>query len=725
MHTLSMRFAQVDVGARASITDIQPTPMKPWGDVEPFRHDYVDTPLNVATNEHNHNILNGSMVEMPDNAETDYTWGFWSDEMSDENGEFQEPPTLDMYFDSPRRSRGFTFYFYPHTDDYASAVRITWFDSWSDTDIIKSEVYMLDSVTSVVDEPITAWERVKLEFLSTNIPLRYVKMYALDFGVTRDIDDPEISSVRILEEIDPTVESLSVNTMNAVIRTRNSIFSPITSPEFDNMMMTRQMLTVRRDGILFGRFFLDRWIDNYQDGIEFDISSIDAVGVMDSYRFMGGLYVNEPITKILDALFRITFPSGTIKYILDPLFADETVSGWIPITTCATALQHICFAINATADTARVGDVRIYPRETDIKSDGNPQTDDLQPFISISDIQSYLPPTYYPTNEPNYTTLDGTLNEFPNDTSGYNLGWCSQSMSDENGLFAVPPKLTVTFGTNHNMDNLVFDFGAFEKEYMKKMRLVFYDEYDNVISDEIYEFTRNPAIAEGYVRGYRKFELEVLETSAPFRYAKIMSIDYGKSYYIPLIEQYRRGRDTPADFVSGVNVTSHNYVPSDEIVQAHNGILPLGRNTITFPEPMYGLTIDGGTIIEAHANYAVINVTTQGDVLVSGKRYVDNKRIHGVHKELVSGEAENVKNYEHYTLVGPERGNMLAHELFSHYSNPIITENDIRLGDKEIGYIAQVETRGRDIIGVITRLDINLRADTSIMTLVGNVKGGV
>ena len=723
MHTLSMRFIQVDPGARADITDISSSPLRPWGSFEPFHNDYPDEPPNVATLEWNHTILDGSAQEFPDNPEPD-VFGFWSGAMSGADGLFENPPTLDMFFGSQRRSRGFTFYFYPHTDDYASMVRITWYSSHDDEDVIQSSIYELNYNLAAAHESVGGWRRVKFEFLSTNIPFRYIKLYGINFGISGDLSDREISSARILEEIDPTSESLSVNTMNAIIRTRNSIFSPITSPDYDDMMMARQMLEMRRDGILFGKFFLDPkgWADPHQDGIEFELFSGDAIGVMDSCRFMGGMYVDEPVTSILDEIFGIVFPTGTIKYVLDPAFEGELINGWIPIVTCAAALQHICFALNATADTARIGDVYIYPREVDVKSDGIPQTDDMQPFIDIVDIQSYEPPHYYPTNEPGYVTLDGILGEFLDNVSDHNLGWCSASMSNENGLFTTPPRLTVTFSTSHNMESMAFDFGPYENEFMSRMRIVFYNGYDEVISNEVYEFTQSPGVVEGNVRGYRKFEIEVLETSAPFRYAKIMSIDYGKSYYVPLSEQYRRGRDTPADFVSSVNVTSHNFVPSSEVVTAHNGILSLGINPITFTEPLYDLTIEGGIIIEAHANHAVINVTTQGDVIVSGRRYIDNMRIHSIRREFISSEAENAKNYEYYTIVSPDRGDMIAQELFAYHSSPVITESDVRLGAKEIGYIAQVETRGRGVVGVITRLDItNLRSDVAIMEVRGHV----
>ena len=573
----------------------------------------------------------------------------------------------------------------------------------------------------VVNETVAGWRYIAIEFMASSVPGRFVKMWAADFGVTRLIEDTEISGLRITEEVDPTVESLSVNMMYGKIRSRESMFSPITSPDFDDMMMHYQPLTVTRNGVLFGTFFLTEWTDPYQNGIEFDIEAMDATGVLDLYPFMGDIYIDKPIREVLDELFDIAFPTGLITYQLDPVFEGETISGWIPAGTCGLAFQHIMFSLNATADTARTGHVWIYPREMDIKRDSTPTTNDKQPFVDIENLKSYARPFYYITNEHNYPLLDEIVHELPDDTSTINTGWCSESMSYYSGAFGAPPTVNITFATNHILEALTFDFGPYEQEYIKTARITFYDEFDAVVSQKIYTFTNNKAIMKDAEFRYRRIMIEALETSYPYRFAKIYAIDYGRSFYIPLNQQYLRGRDEPTEYVSGVTVVSHSYAPGEESVEAYKGALSPGEHTIPFREPLHSLALTGGSIISSGANHAVINVTSGGEVALTGKKYIDNRLGHTVAVEAEAGYIENVTPYENYTLVKPGKGLELAQKLFGYLREPIETTVDIYLGNREVGYVAHIETRGRDVVGVITMMDINLRAGTATIIARGDV----
>ena len=557
MAKLQLNFVQADPTAKADISAVSANAYKPWSSLNDLLYDNVSPPGNYATLEHNFAILDGTMEEFPDDT-SGQAWGLWSDSVSGDDGAFSVPPMLDISFSTPHKSRGLTLYFYPHTDDYADRVRVTWY---GDSDaVITSGEYTLTSVVGVVMESVEGFRRITVEFLSTNIRGRFVKLFALDYGIVRVIRDEEISGCKILEEVDPTVESVSINTLNANIRTRDGIFSPVTSADPDDMMMRRQMLTVTRDGAPFGTFFLETWEDIYQSGIEFDIYAIDAMGVLDLYGFMGGLYTNKPVTELLDEILAVAFPTRLVSYILDPELLASTVTGWIPICSCGEALQHICFALNAAADTARIGNIWIYPRETEI------------------------------------------------------------------------------------------------------------------------------------------------------------------TYSVPLDRQYRRGRDSPSEFVSGVDVVSHSYVQGTEAATAQNGVLPVGQAIIEFQAPLHSLTATGATILRSGANYAVLDVAVSGVVVLSGRRYSDNQLLHSVRAELSAGEVESVMVYENYTLISPGTGQWLAQRLFDYLRQLIVSELDVALDDLEVGYKARLATRGRDIVGTITRLDItSLLSGTATMEVRGNV----
>jgi len=557
MSELSIRFGQVDPVAKQDIVDIIVTPIKPWSVIDNLRFDGVPVPPNYATNEHNFSILDGSKQHFPDEVSPLTTFGFWSEGVSDDFGSFGDsPPTLDIYFGANHKSLGVTYYFYPHTDDYANRIRVTWYDS-SNT-IIHTGEYPQTSNLAIVSQSVLDYRRIKTEFLSTNIRNRFIKLYAIDFGIIRTFYDAEISSCYINEEIDPTVKTLSINTMNAKIRTRNSIFSPIMSENFDDMMMKRQLMQVYKDSVLYGAFFLTKWKDSKRSGIEFSVDTEDAISIFDLYAFTGGLYIRKPAIDLLNELFGIVFPTGLIGYQIDPSLSDSTVTGWIPSGTCGEALQHILFAIHAIADTSRREYIWIYDRDT------------------VS-----------------------TLN-------------------------------------------------------------------------------------------------------------------------IPLERQYRKGQDEPTEYFSGVEVISYSYTPGTEVRQLFKDVLTVGRHRISFRNPMHSLEVTEATIIESHVNYAILVVPVETEVLLEGSVYIENQQSHIVREEVTAGEIDALKKFDDFTLVSPETADYLAQKQFELLHYRIKSTTDIALDDKEVGYVATMETKGRSLEGLITGLDIDLRANSAEMVVIGN-----
>jgi hypothetical protein len=680
-------------------------------------YDRLDRPLNVATLESNHSLLDGSMSEFPDDT-GNLTWGVFSDSMSDADGVYTYPVELLLIsFSTPHKSRGITLHYY---GDTGYTLRVTWYSDTAFTHIICSGLYDTSPGTGVIRESVNGYMSIKIEAVASAIPFRHVKVWGIEYGVIRVIFDNEINKCNILEEIDPTAESLSYNTLRTNIRTQSSFISPITSPDFDDMLMELQPIYVSRDGKPFGTFFMDTWEDVYQSGIEFNITADDAVSILDRYPHMGGIYDSEPVTQLLDHIFSYSFPTGIVTYVLDSVYQSSTVSGWIPIGTCALALQHICCALNATVNVGRGGDVYVYPRETDAKTESVVETNNIQPWADINDLKSYEPPFFIPTGEPNYTLLDGGLMEFPDGNELY--GWVSQSQSDGNGEFETVPHVRVALGTSRNIRTLIINQGLYDREYIKEMRVTFYDKNNDVILSKEYEFEGNPGVIADSVNGVRGLLFEPLKMSAPYRYARIAAIDYGRSYFIPLDKQYRKGRDSPTTFISGVRVTSYRYTPNNEESRIFEGVLPLERTTIQFPDPMHSLTITGGIILDCGANYAVVQSDNlSGTVTLDGKRYTDNRRIHAIDAGLEAGRIDTTAEYEWYTLISPDIGDARARDLFDHVRLPIRLETEIVLDDTEVGYIAQVETRGFPFVGVVQSLDINLRANRARMVSVGNV----
>ena len=723
MSNLELKFGQLDPGAKRDIITVQSQQAPTWATLQDLAQDNLPPPGNFATNEPNHTVADGTIAEFPDD-DTGMTWGFFSSSMTNGSCEFEEPPMLEIVFDEPHKSPGLTLFFYPHTDDYASTVAVHWYSDAEATELLESRVFEVDSVVAQLIKAVDGYKCIQIEFLTTNHPNRYVKMWAMEFGITRIFGDETIDICKVLEEIDATSNSISINTLRAQIRTRDSVFSPITSPDFDDMMMEHQMLEVLRDGELFGVFFLEEWSDITQDGIVFDITAGDAMSMLDRYEFLGGMYIDEPVEALLDEIFGICFPTGLITYTLDVEFQGELITGYLPICSCGEAFQHIMFALNATADTARMSSIWIYGREVDFKTDSTAAATDEQAFAPASNLTSYVSPTYIPTLEPNYTLAGDSSEEFADDIEHLNLGWMSESMSDTSGTFANPPQLTIQFATTHYFRGMKLDFGMYEHEYIKRARVAFLDEAGALITESEYTFSSNPALLSEDVKGCRGIVIDVLETSAPERFAKIAFVEYGKSFYIPLHRQYRGGKDTRTALVSAVEVVSHAWSETQSTKDIHKGTFDVGVHEVFFRAPYHSLTVTGpATIVESHINYAVLDVAGTEQVVLSGKEYLHNTLSHYIAAPTGAGGTGDTKVYDAYTLVSQDRGQALAEKLFEHYKNRVETRIECVLDDLEVGYITEVETRGRPIVGTIVSADCNIRANRVDLEVVGHAVG--
>lgn len=320
-------------------------------------------PGNFATGEWNYYPLDGTMGWWPDN-ESQYEWGIFSEEMTGDDGLFKSPPILDIKFTQNHKSNGLTLYFYPYTDDYAKLVQVTWYDA-NDV-MLSSGVFELHSNIGSVERGVDGYQRVRIEFLSTNKPFRYVKLYAIDYGVIRTFDSKtDIDTAKVYEEIDPISNELTVNTFNFSVRTDNLVFTLTSDKVEDNTLMQRQMFTVYDDVRPYGVYFLQTWSDPKNTEKTFEFEAQDAVGVMEGYKFYGDMYKNQNASALIQELFEICYPTGLVTVKIDDALKNKTISGHIPITNCREALHMIAFAIGATVDATRRSYVWIYPIDTD------------------------------------------------------------------------------------------------------------------------------------------------------------------------------------------------------------------------------------------------------------------------------------------------------------------------------------------------------------------------
>lgn len=162
--------------------------------------------------------------------------------------------------------------------------------------------------------------------------------------------------------------------------------------------------------------------------------------------------------------------------------------------------------------------------------------------------------------------------------------------------------------------------------------------------------------------------------------------------------------------VTGVEVTGHNYVAGTEEMQLFSGTLTAGEHEITFTEPVHSLSIAGATILASNCNYALVSVSSPGEVVLSGQKYVDTASTAGVYMaSLPAGSKQNILKVEDATLVSGTNTQNVAQRVYGYYQRRIEQTVSMVMSNEHVGKVIEVETLYNELrAGAIESLEITL-----------------
>lgn len=164
----------------------------------------------------------------------------------------------------------------------------------------------------------------------------------------------------------------------------------------------------------------------------------------------------------------------------------------------------------------------------EIKQDSIPSAPDLQPFSNILDLRTDNATNRpYATYEPDFWLLDGEYKFLPTNITTVHIGMMSTAMSDDDGVFAVPPVLTINFLEVHSINSLTLRFAQYSGDYANDLDIAFYDDTDTLIET----YHHNPASWEfstgQVVTDFKKIIITFNGTNKAYRYLRLTGIDYG------------------------------------------------------------------------------------------------------------------------------------------------------------------------------------------------------
>lgn len=311
--------------------------------------------------------MDGSYTNVPEELED---MGYVSSSISDGNGIFPDPPTIEFMFGQNYSSVGVTLQFNDQSGDYCSQIRIQWYLG---EELLADQEYFPDTDRYFCYGVVDYFNRITVTFLETNKPYRKAFVTDIVWGLIRIFRDDEIEECNCLTEISPISEEVSINTLDYIIRSKSDY-------AFD--FQKKQKQTLYFDEAIMGIFYL---ADGKRLGTKrYQIETQDAVGILDNNQYMGGIYNNTPVADILADMMG----GESFQYFLDEAFSDAVVSGYLPICSKRAALQQIAFAIGAMVDTSYDRQLYLCPSQTEVSGEFRAEEIFLGLTVDHSDIIS-------------------------------------------------------------------------------------------------------------------------------------------------------------------------------------------------------------------------------------------------------------------------------------------------------------------------------------------------
>jgi len=164
-----------------------------------------------------------------------------------------------------------------------------------------------------------------------------------------------------------------------------------------------------------------------------------------------------------------------------------------------------------------------------IKPDGTPSSaSDLQTFSNLDDLRTGNVSGHpYASYEPDFWLLNGGYKFMPDDADLIHVGLMSLDQSDVNGDFATPPVLTIDFTEAHTSDGLVLHFSRYTGDYANSIMVQWNTLGGALIRQDIYAPDSADYTIDEAVSNFGQIVITFFSTSRPYRYLRVMGIDYG------------------------------------------------------------------------------------------------------------------------------------------------------------------------------------------------------
>lgn len=335
--SLDVRYIDAPVGAQES-GRVSGNGIQPFADYSNIMSGAVDIPW--ATLEPGMWTLDGTRKLLNDSARN---IGWWSRTASGEDGSFASPPTIEIVFAEPYTSTALSFSFWPSIGQWCSEINVSWYNG----DALLADIRAFpDAVRWELERTVESFDKIIVEILAINKPNQFARIQQISIGHVVTFGRSELVSVRLLNEADPSLCDLSVDTMRIEVHNRNG--KRLIPQE------NQRMELYKNDKLMAVQYIQE---SSREAKHHYTISCQSVIGLLGD-DYLGGIYVDVPAEEVLDEIL------NGLKYVLDDAFAGQAVTGYLPVCARRVALQQLAFALGAMVTTQESDAVRLVPVPT-------------------------------------------------------------------------------------------------------------------------------------------------------------------------------------------------------------------------------------------------------------------------------------------------------------------------------------------------------------------------
>lgn len=206
----------------------------------------------------------------------------------------------------------------------------------------------MDSANYFCDTQVQAFNKVVITISNMTKPSRFLKIYNIADGITRQFYNEELENVEIIEQITNNNTALNINeaSLNILPASNTGVLFQRTLP-----------FSIYRNNTLYGQFFVTSSTSNVSKNL-YQVKVSDYINVLEAQSYLGGLYTSKNVAELISDLL------DGIPYTLDATLQNKTITGYLPILTKREALRQIAFCIGAVVDTSRSDAINIKPIAT-------------------------------------------------------------------------------------------------------------------------------------------------------------------------------------------------------------------------------------------------------------------------------------------------------------------------------------------------------------------------